>query len=303
MTNSNMNTLVTANSLRGLSQSSSNGMEMSDRTFENIRRFIYENTGIYFQDNKKYLLESRLLKRINFLNLDSYEEYLDMIKTSLLFNSEKRYLFDAITINETFFFRNQPQLDVLINTILPEVINNKALSNGRKIRIWSAASSSGEEAYSVAISIVELLKPKFPSLDFEIVGTDISASVIDTAKKAVYKEYSVRNTPAFYLKKYFKQINENTFVLDPKIRDMVSFKVMNLYDEAAMKTMINFDVIFCANVLIYFNQDSKVKVVSRLYNSLNRNGYLFIGYSETLHNISKAFQIVSFPKTIAYKKE
>lgn len=298
-----MNTLVTANSLRGLSQSSSNGMEMSDRTFENIRRFIYENTGIYFQDNKKYLLESRLLKRINFLNLDSYEEYLDMIKTSLLFNSEKRYLFDAITINETFFFRNQPQLDVLINTILPEVINNKALSNGRKIRIWSAASSSGEEAYSVAISIVELLKPKFPSLDFEIVGTDISASVIDTAKKAVYKEYSVRNTPAFYLKKYFKQINENTFVLDPKIRDMVSFKVMNLYDEAAMKTMINFDVIFCANVLIYFNQDSKVKVVSRLYNSLNRNGYLFIGYSETLHNISKAFQIVSFPKTIAYKKE
>lgn len=298
-----MNTLVTANSLRGLSQSSSNGMEMSDRTFENIRRFIYENTGIYFQDNKKYLLESRLLKRINFLNLDSYEEYLDMIKTSLLFNSEKRYLFDAITINETFFFRNQPQLDVLINTILPEVINNKALSNGRKIRIWSAASSSGEEAYSVAISIVELLKPKYPSLDFEIVGTDISASVIDTAKKAVYKEYSVRNTPAFYLKKYFKQINENTFVLDPKIRDMVSFKVMNLYDEAAMKTMINFDVIFCANVLIYFNQDSKIKVVSRLYNSLNRNGYLFIGYSETLHNISKAFQIVSFPKTIAYKKE
>lgn len=303
MTNSNMNTLVTANSLRGLSQSSSNGTEMSDKTFENIRRFIYENTGIYFQDNKKYLLESRLLKRINFLNLDSYEEYLDMIKTSLLFNSEKRYLYDAITINETFFFRNQPQLDVLINTILPEVINNKALSNGRKIRIWSAASSSGEEAYSVAISIVELLKPKYPSLDFEIVGTDISASVIDTAKKAIYKEYSVRNTPAFYLKKYFKQINENTFVLDPKIRDMVSFKVMNLYDEAAMKTMINFDVIFCANVLIYFNQDSKIKVVSRLYNSLNRNGYLFIGYSETLHNISKAFQIVSFPKTIAYKKE
>lgn len=298
-----MNTLVTANSLRGLSQSSSNGTEMSDKTFENIRRFIYENTGIYFQDNKKYLLESRLLKRINFLNLDSYEEYLDMIKTSLLFNSEKRYLYDAITINETFFFRNQPQLDVLINTILPEVINNKALSNGRKIRIWSAASSSGEEAYSVAISIVELLKPKYPSLDFEIVGTDISASVIDTAKKAIYKEYSVRNTPAFYLKKYFKQINENTFVLDPKIRDMVSFKVMNLYDEAAMKTMINFDVIFCANVLIYFNQDSKIKVVSRLYNSLNRNGYLFIGYSETLHNISKAFQIVSFPKTIAYKKE
>ncbi len=303
MTNRNMNNTVTASSLRGLNQSFSNGMEMSDKTFENIRRFIYENTGIYFQDNKKYLLESRLLKRVNFLNLDSYEEYLDMIKSTLLFNTEKKYLYDAITINETFFFRNQPQLDVLINTIIPEIINTKAQSNGRKIKIWSAASSTGEEAYSVAISIIELLKPKFPSIDFEIVGTDISSSVIDTAKKAVYKEYSVRNTPAFYLKKYFKQINENTFILDPKIRDMVSFKVMNLYDESAMKTMLNFDIIFCANVLIYFNHESKIKVVAHLYNSLNRNGYLFIGYSETLHNISKAFQIVSFPKTIAYKKE
>ena len=277
-------------------------LALSDSTFNNLRQFIYENCGIYFQDNKKYLLESRILKRINFLGLNSFEDYLDYVKYNINNGTEKKYLYEAITINETFFFRNQPQLDALVSTVIPEILSRKTGPDKFKLRIWSAATSSGEEAYSVGMTFLDLLKPRFPGITLEIIGTDINHAVIETAKAAKYREYSVRNTPGYYLKKYFKQ-NGNVFELDNAVKNLVSFKILNLYDDMSMKAMYNFDIVFCANVLIYFDQRSKVKVVSHLYNALNKGGYLFIGYAETLHTISKAFKLVSFPKTIGYKKE
>ncbi|MCZ7610082.1 MAG: protein-glutamate O-methyltransferase CheR [Ignavibacterium sp.] len=277
-------------------------LNLSLKSFETWRKYIYDSTGIYFQDNKKYLLESRLHKRIIHLGLKSFEQYFDFVKTNPSGASEIKYLYEAITINETFFFRNQPQLDALVSTVLPEIIASKEKLGREKIRIWSAACSSGEEAYSVAMMIQDIIKPKYPSVEFEIVGTDISNSVVDTARRGSYKEYSVRNTPVYYLKKYFKT-NGTSFELDPKIKSMASFKLLNLYDDISMRTMINFDIIFCANVLIYFDQASKIKVINHLYNSLYKDGYLFIGYSETLHGISRAFKLISFPKTIGYKKE
>ena len=275
---------------------------LTNKSFEDWRKYIYDNCGILFQENKKYLLESRLQKRVTHLGFSSFDEYFDHLRFSAAGRDEKKYLYEAITINETFFFRNQPQLDALVTTILPPIIQAKGKLGKNKIRIWSAASSSGEEAYSVAISIIDLLKPKFPALEIEIVGTDISNAVVETAKKGIYKDYSTRNTTGYYLKKYFKKVDGGLEV-DDSIKKLVTFKVMNLYDDISMKAMINFDVIFCANVLIYFDQQSKIKVIANLYNSLNKGGFLFIGYSETLHNISKAFKLVSFPKTIGYQKE
>lgn len=277
-------------------------LSLSLKAFETWRKYIYETTGIYFQDNKKYLLESRLQKRISHLGMNSYEVYLDYIKFNPSGTAEVKYLYEAITINETFFFRNQPQLDALVTSILPEIITSKEKLGKNKIRIWSAACSSGEEAYSIAMMINDLIKPKYPKMEFEIVGTDISNAVVDVARRGSYKEYSVRNTPVYYLKKYFKT-NGTSFDLDSTIKGMAYFKLLNLYDDLSMRTMINFDVIFCANVLIYFDQSSKIKVINHLYNSLYKGGYLFIGYSETLHGISKAFKLTSFPKTIGYKKE
>lgn len=278
---------------------SSNDLKLSASSFEEWRKYIYDLCGIYFQDNKKYLLESRLQKRIKHLNIDSFEKYLNYLKTNVKREEEKKQLFEAITINETYFFRNQPQLDALITSIIPELLENNNLS--KKIRIWSAASSSGEEAYSVAMILNELILPKYPNLKVEIIGTDINYAVIETAQKGIFKEYSVRNTPAIYLKKYFDKV-DNSYVINSKIKEMVSFKLLNLYDDFAIRMMGKSDIIFCANVLIYFDQESKIKVVNNLYNNLNQNGYLFIGYSETLHGISKAFKLVSFPKTIGYKK-
>jgi chemotaxis protein methyltransferase CheR len=277
-------------------------VELSKLSFEKWRSFIYDSCGIYFQDNKKYLLESRLQKRVTYLGLKNFDEYLDFLKFNSNRNAEMRYLYEAITINETFFFRNQPQLDALVSTVIPQLLEQKGKNGRPKIRIWSAASSTGEEAYSTAIVINELIKPKVPNLDVEIIGTDISYAVVDTAKRGIYKEYAIRNTPPYYLKKYFKY-NGTGYEISPDIRQMVSFKLLNLYDDAGMKAMINFDLVYCANVLIYFDLNSKIKVVQHLYNSLQRGGYLFIGYSETLHGVSKAFKVVSFPKTIGYKKE
>ena len=276
--------------------------KLSDQTFEEWRKYIYDLCGIYFQDNKKYLLESRLQKRMSFLSIDSFEKYLEYVKFNPNREPELKYLYEVITINETFFFRNQPQLDALVTTVVPQLLNSPYKLNKNKLRIWSAASSSGEEAYSTAMILNELIKPKYPGLSIEIVGTDINYQVVETAKSGIYKEYSIRNTPAYYLKKYFKS-SGGTFELDPNIKRLVSFKILNLYDDAAMRAMTNFDIIFCANVLIYFDLKSKIKVVSHLYNSLNRDGYLFVGYSDTLHGISKAFKLISFPKTIGYKKE
>ncbi|MFA7228679.1 MAG: protein-glutamate O-methyltransferase CheR [Melioribacteraceae bacterium] len=275
---------------------------MSGLVFEAIRKYIYESSGIYFQDNKKYFLESRLQRRMNFLGLKRFEEYFDLIRYGTAGANERKYFFEAITINETFFFRNQPQLDVLASQILPEVIAAKSAVNRNKLRIWSAASSSGEEAYSIAMIFQDLIKPRFPNMELEVVGTDINSAVIETANAGIYRDYSIRNTPPYYLKKYFRQ-NNGAFEILPEIKKMANFKLMNLYDDAMMKAMFSFDVIFCANVLIYFDQASKTKVISNLYNSLNKGGYLFIGYSETLHGISKAFKLLSFPNTVGYKKE
>jgi len=278
-------------------------MLMSSTLFESIRKYIYESCGIYFQDNKKYFLESRLQRRMNFLGLKTFEEYFDLIRFGAGAAAEKKYFYEAITINETFFFRNQPQLDALASQILPEIIAVKQAAGKNKIRIWSAASSSGEEAYSISMIFQDLIKPRYPNFTLEVVGTDINNAVVETANTGIYRDYSIRNTNPYYLKKYFKPGLNSSYEVVPDIKKMASFKILNLYDDAAMRMFNNFDVVFCANVLIYFDQASKIKVVSNLYNSLNKGGYLFIGYSETLHGISKAFKLVSYPNTVGYKKE
>lgn len=274
---------------------------MNDATFREMREFIYQKTGIYYQDNKKYLLESRISKRLQALRMDRFEQYVDLIKFGAGREDEKKYLFDAITINETYFFRNEPQFEIMEKTLIPEILKAKAAGRS-KLRVWSAASSSGEEAHTIAMIFLERIKPKYPNVELEVVGTDISPSVIETARKGVYREYSVRNMPKNYLEKYFTAADGRYTVVEP-VRKLVRFEHLNLYDQPRMRMMNSFDVVFCCNVLIYFDAKSKIQVVSNLYDSLNRGGYLFIGYAESLHGISSAFKVINFPKAITYKKE
>jgi len=293
---------VSSTELQSINSGTNNSATLSAESFERWRQFIYKSCGIYFQDNKKYLLESRLLKRLNTLKLNSYEEYYDYLNAGSRRTIEMQELYEAITINETYFFRNQPQQDALIQKIIPELIQAKYNSPFKKIRIWSAASSSGEEAYSIAMVIKEYIQPRFPQFSFEIVGTDISKEMLEKARNGFYNDYAIKNLPVNFLKKYFTKTARG-FEISSDIKKYASFMELNLYDDIKIKTMQNFDVIICANVLIYFDVKSKIKVVNHLYNALNKGGYLFIGYSETLHGISQAFKLTSFPKTIGYKKE
>lgn len=280
----------------------SSGPKMTDAVFFEIRDFIYGLTGIYFQDTKKYLLEGRLGKRLQLLGIKDFAQYLQMIRYGTARKEEMQSFYDAITINETFFFRNEPQFEAFEKTLVPDIVASRKTAGRTRLRVWSAASSSGEEAYSLSMIYLEKLKPRYPALDFEVVGTDISPSVLETARKGVYREYSVRNTPKLYMGKYFES-GDGRHALREDVRRLARFEHMNLFDQRAMRQMMGFDIIFCANVLIYFDAKSKIQVVSNLYDSLNKGGYLFIGYAESLHGISSAFKLVNFPKTVAYRKE
>jgi len=275
--------------------------KMTDQMFRSMREFIYQNTGIFFQDNKKYLLEGRLGKRLQVLDIDDFDRYLQLVRFGSDRIAEMKFLYDAVTINETFFFRNEPQFEAFERTLIPKFVEGKG-SGRTRLRVWSAACSSGEEAYTIAMIYLERLRPKYPFLDIEIIGTDISPSVLDTARSGIYREYSVRNTPRPFLEKYFDEV-DGRFHLSSEVKQLARFYHMNLYDRPKMRGMGRFDIIFCANVLIYFDQQSKVQVVSDLYDNLNPGGSLFIGYAESLHGISSAFKVMNFPKTVAYQKE
>lgn len=277
------------------------GPKFADETYRQMREFIYAQCGIFFPDNKKYLLEGRLGKRLQVLNLTKFEDYLQLLKYGTKRQDEMRFFYDAITINETYFFRNEPQFDAFENTLVPSVLQARGNATG-KLRIWSAASSSGEEAYTLAMLFHEKIRPKYPGLDLEVIGTDINTTVQETARKGIYRDYSIRNMPRYYLEKYFTA-DDSRYTVRDEVKRYVRFELMNLYDKVKMRAMVNFDIVFCCNVLIYFDTQSKIQVVSNLYDSLRRGGFLFIGYAESLHGISTAFKLVNFPKTVAYKKE
>lgn len=276
--------------------------KISDKDFEVFRDYIYNLCGIYFHASKKYFLESRVARRLEATGIKGHAEYYQFVKSRHGGIDELKRLLDEITTNETCFFRNMPQLTALESKILPEIVATKGKIGFRKIRIWSAGSSSGEEAYTLAMLLNEKRLSLLKDWIIEIVGTDINETVINQAKEGIYNTYSVRNTPEFYRKKYFKEEQEGRFVLAPDVKKLVSFSNLNLYDDTKMIFMKSFDFIFCANVLIYFDAASKSKVVQHFYNNLQPYGYFFVGQSESLHGVNENFKTIHFPGGFAYKK-
>lgn len=271
---------------------------LTEEVFRQLRDFIYEKSGIFIPDNKKYFLENRLGRRIQEKNLKTYDDYLYILKYGND-KAECNKLFDLVTTNETFFFREPLQFDLLAGELLKRVKEENTKSARRDIKIWSAASSTGEEAYTVAMLLSESpdVKPFTP----DIYATDISESVLASAKNAVYGSYAVRNVPEQYMKKYFTNSNQQ-YQLAPAVKKMVKFSKVNLFDEKEVKALRGMDVIFCRNVLIYFDDKAKQKVVSHLYDALRPGGYLIIGTSESLHSITRAFRPVVINKVIIYQK-
>lgn len=275
-------------------------MAISDKDFEQLRDFIYNLCGMYFHTTKKYFLESRLTRRMEATGAKSCQDYYLLLK-SPRGSEELKYLMDEITTNETYFFRNVPQLTALETKLLPEIVETKNKMGFRKLRIWSAASSSGEEAYTMAMILLEKRATLLKDWIIEIVGTDINETVIAQAKEGVYNSYSVRNIPDLYKRKYIREDN-GKFILSPEVKKFVTFNKLNLYEDSKMIFMKSFDFIFCANVLIYFDTASKSKVVQHFYNNLQPYGYFFVGQSESLHGVNDKFKTVHFTGGFGYKK-
>ena len=243
---------------------------LNDRLFRELRDHIYEKSGMFFADHKKYLLENRIAKRVKELNLNDYEEYMYLIRYGTNRLEELSNLFDAITTNETYFFRNEPQLKAFRNIIVPNLMEKLSGKFIERAKIWSAGCSSVEEPYTLSIIFMEeaALGKKVP---YEILASDISRDILDKAKKGVYGKYATRNLTNLQLANFFTQIDNEQQVKD-EVRRPVSHKIINLSEVHSYPLSSKFDVIFCRNVLIYFDIEAKKKVIRKCYDLLNPRG-------------------------------
>lgn len=275
---------------------------ITDSEFKQLRDLIHQKSGIFIADNRKYLIENRLAGRIRALNLKSYGEYYSYLKFDPNRQTELTYLFNAVTTNETSFFRNPPQLEVFQKVVLTRVIEEAKKSGRKKLRIWSAGCSSGEEPYTIAIIIHELLGAEINHWDIKITANDLSESVLAIAKEGLYSEYSLRTTPKHIIDKYFIKEGQE-YRIKPNIKSLVSFGIINLKDKVQLSRIERSQIVFCRNVIIYFDDEMKKQVISAFYDNLLPGGELIIGHSESLHSITKAFKLEHYTGTIIYRKQ
>ena len=266
-----------------------------------LRDLVYEETGMYFPDEKQYYFESRFTRRMNELGVKTFLDYFRFLKNDAGRREEFNKLISELTINETSFFRNMPQFTALQNLVIPELMKARENSVLKRLKVWSAGCSSGEEVYTIAMILDHLSQGPLKGWNLEITGTDIDSRVLERAQKGIYREYAVKNMPQDYKDKYLIKTGEGYKIHD-SLRKYARFKNLNLNDDMMMVFMKGYDVIFCRNVLIYFDQESKKRVIQKFFNSLVLGGYLFIGFSESLFQISDRFKLNHFPGGMVYQK-
>ena len=265
--------------------------------FRLIRDFIRDFCGIFFDDDSRYLLEKRLSRRVRTLHFNTFREYYRYLLYHRNRDEELASIIDILTVNETYFFREQNQLKTFSEEILPELkLTNR---DTRRLRIWSAGCSTGEEPYTIAMLVLE--KGYFYGWNIEIFGSDINQRVLQTARSGLYRKNSFRTTEPYYLKKYFREENSSSRIAD-SVKQHVNFSHLNLLDPFKVKLVGSMDVIFCRNVMIYFDQPSRKKVIGMFYERLVEGGYLLLGHAESLINISTAFTLRHFKYDMVYQK-
>jgi chemotaxis protein methyltransferase CheR len=263
--------------------------ELKDSEFRQFQNWLHQTTGIFLSPVKKALVAGRLSKRLRDLNLVNYAEYFHVIMQASA-DAELQTAIDLLTTNETYFFREPKHFDFLRDAVLT------GLTPGKTLRIWSAACSSGEEVYSLAMTLADRLT----TTHWEILGSDISTQVLTTARNAHYGLARAHTIPHSFLVKYCLKgtgNQEGTFLIDRSLRSRVQFAQINLNER--LPNVGEFDVIFLRNVMIYFDQETKRQVVARILAQLKPGGYFFVSHSESLNGVSDALTLIS-PST--YRK-
>ena len=255
--------------------------QLTGEQFAKFSSIIYDTAGIRFQENKNYFLASKILERCNVIGIDGADAYFDYLH-SASGRSEYGHFIDAITINETFFYRNQPQLQAFETEVLSHLVNKRRQEGKHRLRIWSCASSTGDEIYTIALIIKAC---SFVSdMQIELVGTDICHDALLKAREGAYSQYATRNIPQNLLQQYFKEDATNrSWLLSDEIKNMVRFGECNLMEGNRIASLGKFDIILCRNVLIYFDEKSKDTVVQNLANALEPDGFVLLGHSENIY--------------------
>ena len=273
-----------------------------DPAYLAIRDLIYKVSGIYHSEQKLYLLISSCKRRFQATNVVSPALYLDQITKAPNRDAELKLLLNEITIGETYMFRHPAQYDALRDVILPEIMAAKAKIGIKRLRFWSAGCSTGEEPHALAMFLLEAKEKYLAGWTFEIVATDLNSRSLETARAGIYGEYALRNVNDAMRRKYFKAMPDGNLEAGTILKSLIRFDRVNLSDDSRMVFLKGIDVIFCCNVLIYFDLASKRRVVQHFYANLTPGGYLFLGHAESLFHVDETFRLVHFPGTAGYLK-
>ncbi|MDD5153811.1 MAG: protein-glutamate O-methyltransferase [Desulfovibrionales bacterium] len=271
-----------------------NPPDMSDQEFALFSDLVYRHAGITLPPSKRNMLVSRLLKRLRALGLHSFLDYYNYITSPGGHQAEFPHTIDMISTNKTEFFREAGHFKFLREVVLPELAARGRRVGEGKITSWSAGCSSGEEPYTLAMVMTEHLKG-YGGGEFSILATDISHRMLDKGRRAVYSEVDIQNVPSDYLRKYFMRGTkgqEGYYRVAPELRNRVGFQHYNFMDDS-VPFHGPMDFIFCRNVMIYFDQGTRTRLIKKFYKHLVDGGYLFIGHSETLHGMETDFKLAS----------
>ena len=276
----------------------SNSYELNEKTYKALTDYIYANSGLRFDAVSRTILQRRLSARIRELNLDSFENYYTYLMYHPGRESELEILFDLITTNETYFFREERQLRAFTDELIPCLVSDR--TRPRSLRIWSAGCSTGEEPYTLAILCrnSELLN----GWNVDLFASDLSQKVIQTARRGIYRESAFRSAPPEFRERYFEKTQENQYQIREELRRMVTFGKLNFLDERRTGILGEFDLIFCRNVIIYFDEEAKKKAIKILYRCLKKGGYLLLGHAESLLSLSTQFKLVHLTNDMVYQK-
>jgi chemotaxis protein methyltransferase CheR len=279
---------------------SDHNVELSEEEFRLLRDFIHEQFGLFFEDNQRGSLRSRLAGRLASLGLASFEDYYNYLRFGPQRADERDRMATHLTNNETYFYREMPQLQVFADSVLKTVKDRKAARDDRRLHLLSAGCSSGEEAYTLAMILYDS-GLFFWSWDVQVTGMDVDPSVLDKAGRAVYHPNSFRSMPPALLEKHFVREPGGARVKDA-IRKLVRFRPGNIVDPASYEGLAPLDAIFCRNVLIYFSDAMILKVVQLFHEALAPGGHLFLGHAESLSRITDLFTPIRFQGAMVYQK-
>ncbi len=240
----------------------------TDREYEEFCKFIYEYSGIHLTEKKRSLVNNRLRKRVIAHNFESYGEYFNYVKTHR--DEEFIMMINVITTNVSSFFRDEKQFDYLSSEVVKKI-------NKSKIKIWSAGCSTGEEPYSIVLKLLSFNS----DISFDILASDLSTRVLDFAQTGIYKAEQIKTVPEHMIRTYFTKLDDDKFQIKPIIKQYIKFQQLNLIKDPFPRSI---DIIFCRNVIIYFDKETKENLFVKFADTLNRNGYLFLGHSESLFN-------------------